>query len=73
MSAIWADMLDGARQQSGYGPGWLVPYWLFGVPGFAAACAARLLLDSSARPGRFAALLLVVLLFTVGLYVAGIV
>jgi hypothetical protein len=73
MSAIWADLLEGARLQSAYGLGWLVPYWVFGAPGFAAACAARLLLDSSARPGRFAALLLAVLLFTAGLWVAGVI
>jgi hypothetical protein len=73
MSAIWADLLEGARLQAAYGWAALVPYWLFGVPGFAVACAARLLLDSSARPGRFAALLFAVLLFTAGLWVAGVI
>jgi hypothetical protein len=73
MAAIWADLLDGARRQADQGWGWLIPYWLFGVPAFTAACAARVLLDSSARPGRFAALLLAALLFTAGLYVAGVI
>jgi hypothetical protein len=73
MSAVWADLLDGARMQAAYGLGWLIPYWLFGVPAFAAACVARLLLDSSARPGRFAALLLAVVLFIAGLNVAGVI
>lgn len=73
MAAIWADLKEGARQQANHGLAWLVPYWLFGIPGFAAACAARVLLDASARPGRFAALLLSVLLFIAGLSMAGIV
>jgi hypothetical protein len=71
MSGIWADLIDGARLQADHGWGWLIPYWLFGIPSFAAACLARVLLDSSARPGRFAALLVAALLFIVGLYVAG--
>lgn len=71
MSGIWADLLDGARLQGDQGWGWLIPYWLFGIPSFAAACVARVLLDSSARPGRFAALLVAVLLFIAGLYVVG--
>lgn len=73
MSAIWADMKDGAGRQGAYGAGWLVPYWLFGLLAFPVACAARLLLDSSARPGRFAALLVAVLLFIAGLLVAGVI
>ena len=71
MSAIVADLREGSRLQAAHGWAWLLPYWLFAVPAFAVACVARLLLDSSARPGRFAGLLLAALLFTVGLYLAG--
>jgi hypothetical protein len=70
MSAVLEDFRDGARQLA---PAWLVPYLLFGIPAFAVACAARLLLDAAGRPGRFAALLAVLLLFTAGLYVAGVI
>jgi hypothetical protein len=68
-----ADLVDGARIQGCYGRPWLIPYWLFAVPGFATVCAARVLLDSSARPGRSASSLIVVPLFAVGLYVAGVI
>jgi hypothetical protein len=73
MAAIWADLLDGAQKQGAYGWGWLIPYWAFGVVAFPTACLARLLLDSSARPGRYAALLLAVALFIAGLDVAGVI
>lgn len=72
MSAIWADMKDGAGKQAAYGSPWLIPYWLFGLPAFGLACLARVLLDSSARPGRFAGLLLAAGLFIAGLSAAGI-
>lgn len=73
MSAIWDDLLDGADKLADYGWAWLVPYWAFGVLAFPTACLARLLLDLSARPGRFAALLLAAALFTAGLSVAGVI
>ena len=73
MSAILTDLRTGSRMQAEYGWAWLIPYWLFGIPAFAVACAARLLLDSSARPGRFAALLVALLLFAAGLYLADVI
>lgn len=73
MSAIWADLLDGAGKQGTHGCAWLIPYWAFAIPAFPAACVARLLLDSCARPGRFAALLLAVSLFIAGLDMAGVI
>jgi hypothetical protein len=73
MSAVLADLREGSRMQAAYGWPWLIPYWLFGIPAFAVACAARLLLDSSARPGRFAALLAVLLILAAGLYLAGVI
>lgn len=73
MADIWEDLQDGSDKMADHGWAWLVPYWAFGVPAFLTACLARLLLDSSARPGRFAALFLAVLLFIAGLDVAGII
>lgn len=73
MSAIWADLLDGSDRLSDSGWAWLVPYWAFGLLAFPTACLARLLLDSSARPGRYAALLLAVSLLIAGLDIAGII
>lgn len=73
MSAIWDDLLDGADKMADHGWAWMIPYWAFGVLAFPTACLARLLLDSSARPGRFAALILAAALFIAGLYVAGVI
>jgi hypothetical protein len=73
MSAIWDDLLDGAGKQADHGWAWLIPYWAFGLVAFPTACAARLLLDLSARPGRYAALLLAIALFLAGLSVAGVI
>ena len=71
MAGVWADLVDGSRRVADLGWGWLVPYWLFGLPGFAVCCAARFVLDAAARPGRFAALLVAAGLFLAGLLVAG--
>jgi hypothetical protein len=73
MSAILADLREGARLQAAHGWAWVIPYWLFGLPAFAVACTARLLLDSSARTGRFAALLAALSLVAVGLHLAGVI
>lgn len=71
MAHVWADLIHGSRRAGELGWGWLIPYWVFGIPGFAVACAARFVQDAAARPGRFAALLLAVVLLTAGLRVAG--
>jgi hypothetical protein len=71
MAGVWADLVDGSRRVADLGWGWLVPYWLFGLPGFAVCCAARFVLDVAARPSRFAALLVAAGLFLAGLLVAG--
>jgi len=71
MAEVWADLLDGSHRAADVGWGWLVPYWLFGLPGFAVSCAARFVQDAAARPGRFVALLLAVVLFLAGLLMAG--
>ena len=71
MAGVWGDLVDGSRRVADLGWGWLVPYWVFGLPGFAVCGAARFVLDAAARPGRFAALLVAAGLFLAGLLVAG--
>ncbi len=73
MAHVWADLTAGSRRVGELGWGWLVPYWAFGIPGFAVACVARFVQDVAARPGRFAALLLAVVLFVAGLRIAGVI
>ena len=73
MADVWADLIAGSHRVAEQGWGWLIPYWAFGIPGFAVACTARFLQDSAARPGRFAALVLAVVLFLAGLRIAGVI
>jgi hypothetical protein len=73
MAHVWADLTVGSRRVGELGWGWLVPYWAFGIPGFVVACVARFVQDAAARPGRFAAVILAVVLILVGLRIAGVI